>query len=56
VIVTVRFAPLPPNTMFPLGSSVGLFELPLTLKLPAGVSPSATVNAIGPTDVSSFVT
>ena len=26
VTVTVRLAPLPPNTMFPLGTSVGLFE------------------------------
>src|SRR6267143_2540075 len=53
--VTVRLAPLPPNTMFALGTSVGLDELPLTVRLPAALSASPTVNAIAPVGVSSLV-
>jgi hypothetical protein len=48
VTVTVRFAPLPPNTIFPFGTSVVLFELPLTVRLPAAVSTSPTVKLRGP--------
>src|SRR5438128_5731226 len=40
--VTVRFAPEPPNPMFPFGTSAGLDELPLKGKLPAAVSPTPT--------------
>jgi hypothetical protein len=32
--------------MFALGTSVVLFELPLTVRLPTGVSASPTVNGI----------
>src|SRR6266516_4115978 len=49
VTVTVRLLPLPPKTMFPSGTSVGLDEIPLNIKLPAAVSASPTVNPIGPT-------
>ena len=56
ITVTVRLAPLPPNAMFPLGTTVTSDELPLTVRLPAPVSTSPTVKLIGPADVSSFVT
>ena len=46
VTVTVRLAPLPPKTMFPLGTKVGLDELPLIVRLVSAVSMSPTVNAI----------
>src|SRR2546425_397178 len=55
VIVTVRLEPLPPKTMLPLGTTVGLEDEPLTARLPGGVSLSPTVNGIGPVDVSSAV-
>ena len=55
VTVTVRFAPLPPNTTFALGTSVVLEELPLTVKLPAAVSASPTVKLIGPATASSLI-
>src|SRR6266436_8024762 len=48
VAVTVRFDPDPPNTMLAFGTSVGLDELPLTVKLPAAVSTSPTVKLNGP--------
>ena len=34
VIVTVRLAPLPPNTMLAFGTSVVLLEVPLTVSEP----------------------
>src|SRR6266550_794755 len=46
VTVTVRVVPLPPNTMLFSGTSVGFDELPLNVKLPAGVSASLIVNAM----------
>jgi hypothetical protein len=55
VTVTVRLAPLPPKTMFPLGTNPVLEELPLSVRLPAAVSASPTVNAIAPVGVSSLV-
>src|SRR5262245_55693042 len=55
VTVTFRLAPLPPKTMFPLGTSVGLDELPLAVRLAAAVSASPTVKAIVAVDVSSAV-
>ncbi len=55
VTVTVRLAPLPPNTMFAVGTSVGLDELPLSVRLPAAVSASPTVKAIAPVPVSSAI-
>src|SRR5439155_26138249 len=51
VTVTVRFPPLPPNTMFALGTSVGLEELAETVRLPAGVWASLTVKASGPVEL-----
>src|SRR5437016_3686212 len=53
--VTVRLAPEPPNPMFPFGTSAGLDELPLNVKLPAAVSPSPTVKLNAPLDVSSSI-
>ena len=47
VSVTVRLAPLPPNTMFPLGSSVGLEELTDKVNAAADVSESHS-KACGP--------
>ena len=55
VTVTVRLALLPPNTMFPFGTNVVLFELPLTVRLLALVSMSPTVKLIGPTAVPDVV-
>src|SRR6185503_4440968 len=46
VTVTVLLAPLPPKTMFALGTRAGFEELPITVKLPTGVSVSPTVNGI----------
>src|SRR6266576_3369276 len=48
VTVTVRVAPLPPNTMLFSGTSVGLDELPLNVRLPATVSTSPIVKFNGP--------
>src|SRR6266487_6194146 len=48
VTVTVRVVPLPPNTMLFSGTSVGLDELPLNVKLPAAVSTSPIVKFNGP--------
>ena len=48
VTVTVRFAPLPPNTMFALGTRAGFDELPVTVRSAAAVSTSPTVNANAP--------
>src|SRR5205085_1250423 len=47
--VLVRFAPLPPRTMFPFGTSVGLLDVGVTVKLAGGVWSSPTVNPTGPT-------
>jgi hypothetical protein len=44
VTVTVRFAPLPPNTMLAFGTNVVEEELPETVRFAAGVSGSPTVN------------
>src|SRR5438093_10562192 len=41
--------------MFPFGTSVGLDELPLNVRLPAAVSTSPTVKPIGPTAVPAAV-
>ena len=48
VTVTVRFAPLPPNTMFALGTNAVFDELPVTARAAAAVSTSPTVNANAP--------
>ena len=48
VTVTVRFAPLPPNTMLALGTSAVFDDEPLTVRLPAAVCASLTVNATAP--------
>ena len=47
VSVTVRFAPLPPKTIFPFRIKAGFEELPETVRLLAAVSVSLTVNGIG---------
>lgn len=50
VIVTVRFAPLPPNTILPLGTALVFEELPLSVRefTPFG---SATVRFIVPPEL-----
>ena len=55
VIVAVRFAPLPPNTMFAFGTNVVSEDVALTTSAPAAVSPSPIVKAIAPVAVSSSV-
>ena len=55
VTVTVRLAPLPPNAMLAAGTSAGLEELPVTVRLPAAVSASPTVKAKAPVDVFSLM-
>ena len=55
VTVTVRLAPLPPSTTFASGTRVVFDDARVTVRLPAAVSASPIVNAIGPVDVSSFV-
>src|SRR5678815_1909735 len=54
VIVTVRFAPLPPNTMLFVGTSAGFDEPPLTVSEVAGVSKSPTVKPSAGVEVSSL--
>ena len=51
VTVTVRLAPLPPNTIFPLGTSPGLDDTALNCRFAGAVSASPTVNGIGPVEV-----
>ena len=46
VTLTVRLDPLPPNTMFALGTRVVEDEVPETVKLAAAVSVSPIVNEI----------
>ena len=48
VNVTVRDAPVPPNTMFTTGSNVVLLEAPATVSVVAGVIASPTVKASAP--------
>jgi len=55
VTVTVRFAPLPPKTIFPFGTNATLVELPLNVRLVTGVSGSPTVNGIAAVGVSTKV-
>src|SRR3954466_12496807 len=55
VTVTVRLAPEPPKMMLPLGTRVGLEDVPLRARLPGAVWASPTVKARGPTGVSSLV-
>src|SRR5438045_8564099 len=47
VIVTLRLLFVPPNTIEELFTSHGLSETPETTRLPAGVSASDTVKAMG---------
>jgi hypothetical protein len=46
VTVTVRFAPLPPSTIFAVGTSVVEEEDLVSVRLPAAVSASPIVNGI----------
>src|SRR5262245_65733427 len=55
VIVMVRLPPLPPNTMFALGTIVVFDAVPDSVRLPAGVSTSSIVTGIGAVGVASFV-
>ena len=52
---TVRFAPLPPNTILPFGTIVRLDDVPETVRPVAAVSTSPIVNEIGGVAVSSTV-
>src|SRR6267378_27426 len=56
VSVTVRFAPVPPKTMFAFGTSVRSDEPPPTVRFVAGVSASPTVKPMVLEGVSSLVT
>src|ERR1051325_279108 len=47
VTVTVRFEPLPPNTMLAAGTRLELVDAPATAKLAAAVSTSPMVKASG---------
>lgn len=47
----MRFAPLPPKTIFAFGTSVVFEEVPVTTKAAAAVSASLTLNASAPVDV-----
>jgi hypothetical protein len=55
VMVSVLLAPDPPKLMLELGTSVVFEEVPLRVRLAAGVPASPTVKAIAPVEVSSFV-
>src|SRR6476469_9331740 len=55
VTVTVRFEPLPPNTMFAFGTRVVLEELPVTVRFVACVSGSPMVNGIAGVGVFTMV-
>src|SRR5687767_6105871 len=48
VMVTVRFAPLPPKTILLVGSNVGLEERCERRRESRGVSESAMTNGMGP--------
>src|SRR5439155_3811293 len=50
VTVTVRLAPLPPNTIFPRGTSPGLDDAALNCRFAGAISASPTVNAMGPVE------
>jgi len=50
VTVTVRFAPLPPNTIFAVGTKEVEEEVPETIKLVGALSESPMVNGIGAVD------
>ena len=51
----MRLAPLPPNTMLAVGTSVVFDELPVSVSDAAGVSTSPTVKLRAAVAVSSFV-
>src|SRR6266513_509459 len=51
VTVTVRLAPLPPNTIFPLGTSPRLDDAPLNCRFAGATCASPTVNGIGPVEL-----
>ena len=53
-IVTVRFEPEPPKTMFERGTSVGFDEAADRVKFVAAVSASPIIKLIGAVEVSSF--
>src|SRR2546426_11256450 len=55
VTVTVRFDPDPPKTMLLVGTSVGLDEPLLNVRLPTGVSASPIVNGIAAVGVFTVV-
>ena len=55
VAMTVRLAPLPPNTRLASGSKLGLLEAALTVRSAALLSTSPMVNAIAPVLASSSI-
>ena len=55
VTLTVRLAPLPPNTILAFGTSVWSDDAPERVRLPTAVSTSPTVNDMGGVAVSSTV-
>src|SRR6266496_3070305 len=55
VTVTIRFAPLPPNTMLFAGTSVGFEDPALKVRLVKGVSTSPIVKLNGPVEVFTLI-
>src|SRR5258706_225896 len=55
VTTRARLAPLPPRTMLPSGTRLGLEEVAATVSRFAGVLESPTVKASGPAIVSSLI-
>src|SRR4030095_6597757 len=55
VRTAIRFDPLPENETLPEGITAGFSEYMLTVKLPAGVSPSPTVKGIAAVGVFTVV-
>src|SRR5262245_29616655 len=55
VTVTVRLAPLPPNTMFPAGTRAGFDEPALNVRLPAAIGRAPTMKEIDPAALASLI-
>src|ERR1043166_2868701 len=55
VMMRARLVPLPPKTMFAVGTRVRLEEVPLTVRLAAAVSTSPIMKGITPVEVSSLM-
>src|SRR5258705_11641151 len=54
VTVTVRLAPVPPNTIFAFGTTPGFEDEPVRMRASAGMSGSLMVKLIGPGELLLF--